>query len=437
MRVKRQKQKLTITLKYAILVLCCLLCLLISVVDCEPRRSSGRRSKSSGRSSYSYSRSSNAQTNAQSAVSAPKTNAAAPSAPKPPSPPASNAQPGNIGWNVNGNKPAGPPPAYPGLGHNHAPAGGAPPAYSPYANRPPSYQQNGGYPNNHYNQAGMASSNHYGLGAPNTQNTPYHQPQNPYMNQGGYGGYNSMGGGGMMNPGMMGGGMMNPGMMGGGMMGGGMMGGGMMGNGMYGQKKSSMFSLSNVLTGVALYGMYRSLSGGLGGGGGYGGYGHGYGHGGGAQEVHIYDHRDKDKVTTSNDDLKPILGVLGMPQSVTGQNITLEAKTIEEVAQNVTNSNGTVTTDDTELPPLPFDSMPKIYFGYGYAYGYENATVDTIDANGNVSTAPVTNLKAPIAVKQAPENETATESSESLEDTTTTVEPPDNDGTEIITTAAE
>lgn len=47
-----------------------------------------------------------------------------------------------IGWNVD-NKPAqspvGPPPPYPGLGHNAAPPHGAPPAYSANFGNPPSY----------------------------------------------------------------------------------------------------------------------------------------------------------------------------------------------------------------------------------------------------------------------------------------------------------
>lgn len=184
------------------------------------------------------------------------------------------------------------------------------------------------------------------------------------------GGYGAPMGGGY-GGGMYGGGN-SFGMMGGGGMG---MAPGMMMMG-YPQKKSSMFSLSNVLTGVALYGMYRSMTGGFGGGG--GGYGGGYNNYG-PREVHIYDHREN-KPTDPND-LKPIMGTLGLPQSVTGEAVVLPAKTMEEIVaqtpvQNVTAADGTIVEDP--LPPLPFDNQPKIYFGYGYAYGYQNATVELL-----------------------------------------------------------
>lgn len=186
---------------------------------------------------------------------------------------------------------------------------------------------------------------------------------------GGYGGGAGMYGGGGSNYGMMGGGMGMGGMgMGGGMM--------MMG---YPQKQKSLFSLSNVLTGVALYGMYRSLTGGFGGGGMYGG---GYN---GPREVHIYDHREH-KPTDPND-LKPILGTVGLPQSVTGEAIQMPGKTMEEItavappAQNITQIvNGTEVVVEDPLPPLPFDTQPKIYYGYGFAYGYQNATVDLLSS---------------------------------------------------------
>lgn len=179
---------------------------------------------------------------------------------------------------------------------------------------------------------------------------------------GGYGGGGSYGGN---NYGMMGGGM-------------GMMGGGMMMGYPQQQRSSSMFSLSNVLTGVALYSMYRSMTGG---GFGGGGYGQGYNNYG-PREVHIYDHREH-KPSDPND-LKPIMGTLGLPQSVTGEKIDMQAKTMEEIAeqtpvQNVTTENGTSTVADP-LPPLPFDNEPKIYFGYGYAYGYQNATVNLVSS---------------------------------------------------------
>lgn len=300
-----------------------------------------------------------AATNANKAHAAP-----AASAPHPPA----AGNPSQIGWNVNnGQKPVGPPPAYPGMGNNYAHPGGAPPAYSPYAQRQPGQFQQGHNPGGYPQQ--QQSYNPYmqhGMGGP------------PGMGGGYGGGMPGYGGGyGGQNYGMMGGGM---GMGGMGMGGMGMGGGGMMMMG-YPQKKSSMFSLSNVLTGVALYSMYRSLTGG--GMGGMGGYGQGYNNYG-PREVHIYDHREH-KPSDPND-LKPIMGTLGLPQSVTGEKIEMSPKTMEEIVeqtpvQNVTTVNGTITTPvEDPLPPLPFDNQPKIYFGYGYAYGYQNATMNLVSA---------------------------------------------------------
>lgn len=48
-----------------------------------------------------------------------------------------NTQP--IGWNVNNNKPVGPPPAYPGLGGSGSNINGPPPSYGQAVGAPPSY----------------------------------------------------------------------------------------------------------------------------------------------------------------------------------------------------------------------------------------------------------------------------------------------------------
>lgn len=357
-----------------------LLLLVFFASPLEARRTSSRRGKTHGRS-YSN-RHNTAQSQSQShqralqnapkappgsnAASAPgaASKAAAPApvatAPKAPPAPGTAQNPSNIGWNVNGaQKPVGPPPPYPGMGQNYAHPAGAPPAYSPYAQRPPGYFQGGagpGYPQ----QAGHAP-----------------QSYNPYM-QHGYGG-------GMAAPPGMGHGMGYGGMAMGGGYGGSPYGGMAMGAGMMPmmggyqqQKKGSMFSVSNMLAGAALYGLFRSMTSGLG--GGYGGAYNNYG----PREVHIYDHREH-KPSDPND-LKPIMGTVGLPQSVTGEKIALPAKTIEEIAeqspppvQNVT-VNGTVEVVEDSLPPLPFDNEPKIYFGYGYAFGYQDATVDVVSA---------------------------------------------------------
>lgn len=95
-----------------------------------------------------------------------KTDTHAPSAP---------AQPG---WNNHGGQhPAGPPPAYPGMAHNPAPAHGMPPAYP----NPPAYSPYGQQPGPAY-------------GAPGGGMSPYGGYQQP-----------PMGGMGYQQPGMMGG----------------------------------------------------------------------------------------------------------------------------------------------------------------------------------------------------------------------------------------
>lgn len=419
-----------------VLVLICVLSLTLSHAEAASRRTGSRRGgKTHGRSYSNRNNNAQSQSSAHQAVqSAPKQAAppgsvaatkahAAPSAASAPQAPAGNSQP--IGWNVNNNnaqKPVGPPPAYPGLGHNYAAPGGAPPAYSPYGQRPPGYFQG---------QPGHTG----GTGYPQQPPPHYQQSYNPYMQHHGMTGGAPMGGyGGAPMSGGYGGGMYggqnNFGMMGGAGMGMGMMGGG--GMGMMGypqQRKSSMFSFSNIMTGVALYSVYRSLTGGFG-----GGYGGGYNNYG-PREVHIYDHREH-KPSDPND-LKPIMGTLGLPQSVTGEKIDLPAKTMEEIAQqtpvqNVTTTtiiNGTATEQVIEdpLPPLPFDNQPKIYFGYGYAFGYQNATVDWLSAVDGRKLDTATSVEATSAgpmsstglSSKSPESTTLPQPEENISTTTT------------------
>ncbi|GAB0089099.1 hypothetical protein DMENIID0001_035820 [Sergentomyia squamirostris] len=284
-----------------------------------------------------------------------------------------------IGWNVGNGKPSapvGPPPPYPGGSHYYPGIGGAPPAYSPKSAHPPSYSSlNHGYQqsNSPYQQHAPQmshsadSSRFYGLG-PTNYGPSQGVHHNPYMSSG-YGGHGSpyaMSGHGYY-PGAAAGGFGGmaaaPMMMGGGLYGG------------YQKPRSSMFSLSNILTGVALYGAVRSLSGGGWGGGGYGG---GYGYG--PREVHIYDHRDQGKGGDTAEN-KAILQAVGVPATAT--HITYESSTRTPLAPfPVTASNVSVEhspdySEEMTLPPLPADNEPKIYFGYGFAYGYADYSVDT------------------------------------------------------------
>lgn len=221
------------------------------------------------------------------------------------------------------------------------------------------------------------SSRFYGLGPTNFGQS---NPHNPYMSSG-YGGFSGYGG----SPYAMGGHGYYPGAGAGGFGGGMGMGGApmMMGGGMYGYQKpkSSLFSLSNILTGVALYGTVRSLSGG---GWGGGGYGSNYGYGG-AREVHIYDHRDHGKDTAENIAIQQAIGVPVAnvsyvantptplaPYPVTGSNVPIEtpAETVEEMT----------------VPPFA-DNVPKIYYGYGFAYGYDEYSVDSDSSSTSSSSS--------------------------------------------------
>lgn len=121
--------------------------------------------------------------------------------------------------------PVGPPPSYPGMGHNAAPAYGAPPAYHPSYSNPPSYSPGFNQPRG-YSQPGS-----------------YSQP----------GGYNQF-----SSPGMMSHGGMMP-------MGGVMpMAASPYGYGGYGQRSSGMGSgiMTNLFAGLAGYQLAKAFSGG-------------------------------------------------------------------------------------------------------------------------------------------------------------------------------
>lgn len=160
-----------------------------------------------------------------------------------------------IGWNVD-NKPAqspiGPPPAYPGLGHNSVPSHGAPPAYSPSYANPPSYSAATG---NSYSNIGKIPPR----GTPSQSNIP----DATYFHGIGYG-HNAYGG-----PSHTSGLYANNGM--------GM--GGYSGLGTYGSGfnhgGSSPFSFGNILTGLAVWNIAR----------GYNSYNH-------PQHVYIHDNRE-------------------------------------------------------------------------------------------------------------------------------------------------
>uniref|UniRef100_A0A1L8DXJ1 Putative polyu-specific endoribonuclease n=1 Tax=Nyssomyia neivai TaxID=330878 RepID=A0A1L8DXJ1_9DIPT len=294
-----------------------------------------------------------------------------------------------IGWNV-GNKnpsaPVGPPPPYPGAGgsgHYYPGMGAAPPAYSPKSGHPPPYSSlNHGHHSPYQQQNipmshGMDSSRHYGLGPTNMGPSYGHNPymSSGYGGHGGYGGFAGHGG----SPYPMGGPTYYPGAGMGGF--GGMAAAPMMGGGLYGgyqQPKSSLFSLRNILTGVALYGTYRSLTGGGWGGG--GGYGSSYGYGG-PREVHIYDHRDRG----SNDDKAESIAIqqaIGVPVA----NVSYVAPSIPVTPTPLAPypatgpAIGPATGQPVDPPAVPeeipqenfedYPPQPKIYFGYGFAYGY-------------------------------------------------------------------
>ncbi len=152
----------------------------------------------------------------------------------------SNQKP--IGWNVDNNKPVqspvGPPPAYPGMGHNSVPSHGAPPAYSPHVN-PPSYSAATG---NSYSNIGRIPPR----GSPQSSGFP----DSTSFHGIGYG-HNAYGG-----PSHTSGLYANNGM---GM--GGYSGLGTYGSGFgHGSSGSNPFSFGNILTGLAVWNVARGFN---------------------------------------------------------------------------------------------------------------------------------------------------------------------------------
>jgi hypothetical protein len=169
---------------------------------------------------------------------------------------APNAGAKPIGW-TDGQSPMGPPPAYPGMGHNSVPGNGAPPAYSPGSfGSPPSYSALLNRDSHIGKIPPRGQPSHYGssdhtsfVGLGNGHGGPSYTGINgPHV--GGYSGVNSgVGGVGMTSGGY--------------------------GNG-YGYGQSSPFSFGNMLTGLALWQVAR----------GFNSYPR-------ERTVHVYDHRNE------------------------------------------------------------------------------------------------------------------------------------------------
>lgn len=405
------------TLNLYFVALCLILCL--NVIDADPKRSFGLIRSRPKPNNLSIRR-----RQQQPAQYTPQSQAAAPAVAKPAVKPVASAPAAPV--------PAGPPPPYsPHPVKNIGASNAAPPPYTPYHAAPPSYQSAMGhgspYPNANYPRQGYAGVNQGGV---------YNQGMQPNY------GHTAMGGvghppysGGMYNNGYNGGGMgmggMNPGMSAGGMMGGmggmgmGMgMGGGMPMGGMggmggmgygYQQKPQSMFTMRNVLTGLALYSGARMIGGALSGGGGYGG---GYGYGGGSQTQHVYlHHLNQPQVIVQGVPVAvaaqpgdpPASGVnsgvsLGVqplnpvnayspiaysnatsPVEVPAAPSGTTSPVITQTAQNGANEN----VEDPNIPteiPLGLDSFPTIHPSlYTYAYGSEDILYWANSHNKNLS----------------------------------------------------
>lgn len=159
------------------------------------------------------------------------------------------------------NHPVGPPPSYSASGNvPKTNLNGAPPAYSPSQNGPPSYSAATGIGNANYPRQTYTGSNGYhgappSYGANNFGHSPYAGAGAGY---GGYPGSAGMGGVGMGGMGMGGMGM----------------GGG------YQQRSSSPFGFGNILTGLAVWQLAR-------------------GFGGGHNTQHIYHHHTNQEQTSA------------------------------------------------------------------------------------------------------------------------------------------
>lgn len=315
--------------------------------------------------------------------------------------------------------PAGPPPPYsPHPVKNIGASNAAPPPYTPYHQAPPSYQSAMGhgspYPNANYPRQGYSGVNQGGAYNQGVQPNYAHNAMagHPPYSGGMYNGYNNGGMGmGGMNPGMAAGGM---GMMGG--MGGMGMGGGMggMGGGMgygYQQKPQSMFTMRNVLTGLALYSGARMIGGALSGGGGYGG---GYGYGGGSSTQHVYIHHENQPqvivqgvpiavqpqpgdtpaagVNSGVQPLNPAGAYLPISYANATAPIEVPATptgTISPIITQTAENRAPENIQDPNIPteiPLGLDSFPTIHPSlYTYAYGTEDILYWASSHNKNLS----------------------------------------------------
>lgn len=362
----------------------------------KPNNLSIRRRQQQPQQYTPQSQSSAASHSSHSSAAAPKPAAAAPGAASVPKPSA----------------PVGPPPPYsPHPVKNVGASNAAPPPYTPHHAAPPSYQAamgvNGPYPNANYPRQGFTGVNNgmapnYHAMPPNYGNTGMPMGHTPYANGGlynnpGMGMHNNY------NPGMgMHSGGVNPAMgmgMGMGAMGG--MGGmGMMGGGYgYGapQKSNSMFSASNILTGLAIYGAARGVgsmvSGAFGGGYGNGGYGHN------TQHVYLH-HLNQPAVVTvqgtpvavqpgampeggAPEPANPNAGVQPLAPAISAGPVAVavtETPAVASptvVAQNCTencNENASeVSQMSTDAPPMGLDTYPTIHPSlFTYAGGTED-----------------------------------------------------------------
>lgn len=235
--------------------------------------------------------------------------------PSAPDHPASNQKP--IGWNVD-NKPAqpvGPPPAYPGMGHNSVPSHGAPPAYSPSHINPPSYSSATG---NTYSNIGRIPPR----GAPSQGfpgSTSFHGV--------GYG-HNAYGG-----PSHTSGLYTNNGMGMGGFSGLGTYGSGY---GYGGYRSSSPFSFGNILTGLAVWNIAR-----------------GFNSHNRPQHVYIHDNREKN-------DGRPLEAVVGDVSHSTQSSDQI----IEPVSVPVTPGECVECSDATVVSTEPPTEYPMNFVTY-------------------------------------------------------------------------
>jgi hypothetical protein len=247
-----------------------------------------------------------------------------------------------IGWNTGGQAPVGPPPAYPGLGHNSVAANGAPPAYSPSFGSPPSYSallnreshigkipprgQPSHYGSHDHTSFVGLGGGHNAYGGPSF--TGIHSP-----NVGGYSGVNS--GTGMGGLGMASGGY---------------------GSG-YGYGGRSPFSFGNILTGLALWQVARGFNS-------YPSH----------RTVHIYEHRNETGQPTDTVASEPI-----SPQDPYAPPNNPDPYQPYQPPQDVYNpvivpEYPTGPSVDPPAAPSPPPVPEFNVYGYGYGYPYGDQT---------------------------------------------------------------